>query len=370
MLILTGYITTAKGQAYDREILTRLVEEQSYPAVVAFAERLAAKDADVYLLNAAGYAAFQMSQPERAAGFYRQTLQQDSLNVQANLYVGLICKQQRRYPEAMVYFQRLVMLRAEQPKYLKYLADCFSGMKQEDSAFRYLELAYRRSASDLSIASAYADALLTRKSYGSADKVVQDGLLIDSLHQQLIGTGIRSAYQQKQYRVVIPLARRLLQPGSGAQVYTPIMYGVLATLQIQDYKQCLEFTGYLMRDGSETEQVLYYTARAHAGLKQYEMSNTFLRRCLALAISEHTEAYYIELGENMEHLKNYGKAQRFYDTARYFSGNNNILYRKALAYDAARQNEKARKAYSDFLKQSDKQDTAAVNFARKRLADL
>lgn len=367
LLVLCTSLRLA-AQSYDKGAVSRLLEEQSYTAVLELAA--GTSEPDQYLLQAAGYAAYQNGLSDRAAEYYKRVLELDSNSIVANLYSGLIRRQQRRYDAARPFFERLSSLRPGQAKYLKYLADCYSGQSKADSALLYLGKAYQYAGSDLSIAQAYAEALYAEKRYAGVDSVVAAGLLVDSAQIGLLSIGVKAAYQQKMFPVAIRLARKLTVPGLSTSVYTPVMFGALASLQLKDYKECLQFTGYLMREGNQSEQVLYYSAKAYSGLKEYELANNLLEQCLELAVSDNTEAYYVELGENLEQLKQYGKAQRHYDTARFLFGGNTILYRKALAYEAANQKEKAKKAYLEFIRMSDKKDTAAVGFAKKRLESL
>ena len=102
-------------------------------------------------------------------------------------------------------------------------------------------------------------------------------------------------------------------------------------------------------------------------LKNYAAANQLLQRCIELGISENIEAYYTELGDNLAEMKKYSLAQRNYDTARYHSGNVELLYRKGLAYDAAKQDVQAKTAYAGYLKNAKKGDSAMINYAKSRV---
>lgn len=364
------YSSITASAAYDRAFVAQCLEEQSYSPLLTYIGALSPVEYDQYLLNAAGYAAYQSGLQEQSFHYYNRSLEKDSNNIQANLYQGLICKQQLKFDAAISFFKRLIALKSPQAKYYKYIADCYSGLKNDDSSLFYLTKAYGFSPSDLNMAGNYASLLYSKKKYEAAAVVTDAGLKIDSNNVTLLSIAIRSLYLQKKFSAVLSLANRLLNPGLGDAVSTPLLFGALASLQLKDYEQCIVYSNYLMTIGNESEQVYYYTAKAYSGLKQYEKSNEFLRKCLDLAISANIESYYIEMAENLEQLKNYGKAQKNYDTARFLFGNNMILYRKALAYDAVDQKDRARKAYLDFLKAVKKEDTAIVNFARKRAKAL
>ncbi len=370
VIMLSFQSTVVNASGYNRVFVSQCLEEQSYSALLTFVQTIPVEDCDNFLLNAAGYSAFQTGLTDQAVSYYSRSYEKDSNNIQANLYLGMIKNRQRKFTEALSFYKRLLQLRPDQARYLKNVADCFTSLRIDDSALFYLSKAYTTAPNDLSIAYSFADALYAKKMYAESDVVITSGLAIDSNNSSLLGVGIRSAYFQKKYKSVLPMVHKLTHLGLGETIFTPVMFGVFAALQIKDYKLCIEYSEYLMRNGSEAEQVYYHAAKAYAGLKEYEKSNQLLNKCLSMAISENTEAYYTEMAENYEALRDFGKAQRNFDTARFISGNNLLLYRKALAYEAASDTERAKKAYQSFLRLSQNEDTAIVNFAKKRITEL
>jgi tetratricopeptide (TPR) repeat protein len=363
-------LVNARAANYNRVLVAQYLEEQSYAALLELENTVPVVDRDIYFFNALGFSAFQMSLWSRSESYYLGSLQLDSLNLQANLYLGAIKKQQRKFKDALVFYKRLSSLKPEQARFFKHIADCFSSLKQDDSAIVYLSKAYSLSPNDLNIAYSYADVLYTKKLYEQTDKVVNASLQIDATNISILNLAIRSAYFQKKYKEVMVFVDQLSASDIGESALTPMMFGMFAALQLKDYNKSVFYSNYLMRNGCESEQVCYYTAKAYAGLKDYHRSNEFLSRCLELAVAVNAEAYYTQMAENFEALKLYAKAQKNYDTARFFSGNNQILYRKAIAFEAASESEKAVKAYKEFIKLARMEDSAMVNFAKKRVVAL
>lgn len=355
---------------YDKAKIAQYLEEQSFNLVIEMGSVISADECDNYLYNAMGYSYYQLGLHTQSDAYYQLSIKLDSNNLQANLYLGILNKQKRNYQNALYYFKRINLLKPLQPKYLKFIADCYASLSQKDSSYSYLGKAYAAAPNDINIKLALAELLYEMKNYTEVDKLVQEGLVLDSNNVSLLGLGVRSGYNQKQYKRILPIVDQMTKMGLGESIFTPTMFGVFAAIQLKDYTKSLSYTDYLMRNGSEAEQVYYYAAKACAGLKQYEKSNQYLSKCLDLAISDNTEIYYTEMGENFEALKSFSKAQKNYDTARFLSGNSILLYRKALAYEAASDTERAKKAYKDFLKQAQKDDTAFVNFAKKRMTEL
>lgn len=356
---------SSKSIAYNREQVATLLQQQSYPEVLQMVEATHETDRDNYLLDAAGYAAFQMSMPDQAAIYFGGALATNQSDALALLYLGLIERQQHSFKAALAHFKSLIVIKPGNGRYHKLAADCYADLKQPDSALSSLATAFAVASTDPSIGNAYAEALLEKKRFPLADSVLffqRSQLPSNSL---LLGTAIKSAYLQKKYRNVLPLIDSLLLTQNIG--YAPLLYGLLSALQLKEYKAGIGYAEILQLAGYENEQVLYYTARAYAGLKRYGESNALLNQCIRKSISENIEAYYTELAENKIVQKNFNTAQRCFDTAKYFSGNPVILYRKALAYDAAKQESLARAAFAAFLKNAGKSDTAMVSYARQRI---
>lgn len=352
--------------AYDRARVAALLQEQAYPELLSLATGTPDAEQDAYLWNAAGYAAYQSSMPETAIPYFTRSLEKDSANVPALLYLGLIHKQ-HSCTTALPYFLRLTANKPGNARYYRYVSDCYNQLKQPDSAFRFLVLAYIATPTDPSVANAYADALVEQRKFIKADTVLQMALTAAPQNELLLATSIKSAYLQKHYKQILPLTDILIRNGNIS--YAPFFYALIAALQIRDYKRCIDLSGLLLAAGHETEQVLYYTAQAHAALKQYEQSNRLLQQCARKAISENATGYYTLLGENMAAMTRYSQAQQYYDTARYLSGSPMLLYRKALTYEAAHQEQKAKAAYATFLKRPGDADTALIRYARSRVGD-
>lgn len=370
LLILQLAVRSVHAQGYDKFLVSGYLEEQAYSSVLDYIHSIPDTQTDIFLLNAAGYSAYQMGMQDKASGFYQRALLKDSMNTQANLYLGLMKKKHRKYEEALHYFGRLARNTPQQARGFKYMADCYTGLKNNEMALSCLKQAYERSSTDVNIAYQYGEALYEQKNYEDAEQLTQTALLLDSGNVQLMSLAIRCAYTQKKYATVLPLVNRITQMGLEESVYTPLMYGIFAALQLKLYNKSLEFSQYLMQYGIESEQVMYYAAKSYAGLRQYDKSNEMLKKCLALAISENTEAYYTEMAENYKSLKVYTKVQKCYDTARFISGNTLLLYRKALAYDEAKDTIKAKKAYRDFLRLAKNEDSSIVDYAQKRIGTL
>jgi tetratricopeptide (TPR) repeat protein len=160
MLIQYSFVEAAE---YNRAIVAQYLEEQSYHSLLELVENIPNEEHDNYLLNAAGYAAFQSALYDQSAAYYYRSVQKDSSNVQANLYLGVIKKQQKKFQEALFYYKRLLGIRPNQARFLKNVADCYAGLKNDDSQTVYLTKAYSVAPKDLNIAYSFAEALYTQK---------------------------------------------------------------------------------------------------------------------------------------------------------------------------------------------------------------
>jgi tetratricopeptide (TPR) repeat protein len=122
----------------------------------------------------------------------------------------------------------------------------------------------------------------------------------------------------------------------------------------------------LLALGSETEEVLYYTALAHQRLDQWKEADTLLRRCVARVLKPNLEGYYIALAEGAAIQKDWRRAGAYYDTAYYLFKNPLTLYQKGLTMQQGGRKADASKAFKRYLAlPEEKQDTAIARYMQR-----
>ena len=121
--------------------------------------------------------------------------------------------------------------------------------------------------------------------------------------------------------------------------------------------------------GSETEEVLYYTALAHQHLNHWRSADTLLRRCVARVLKPNLEAYYLALAEGAAQQGDWARSTACYDTAYYLFKNPFTLYRKGLALHSSGRKGEAVQVYKRYLALPEaKQDTAIAHYLQKVVA--
>ena len=136
------------------------------------------------------------------------------------------------------------------------------------------------------------------------------------------------------------------------------------------YRDCIRVCDYLTAKGMAGENILYYSAKSYAKLREFEKSNELLKTCLELAISNTAEYYFHALGDNYEELKQYKKALAQYDTAYYLFKNPLMLYDCGRIQDQYLKNDEAAKKYYSkylsFAKPQSMDEKKAYNYIRKK----
>jgi tetratricopeptide (TPR) repeat protein len=248
------------------------------------------------------------------------------------------------------------------------MGDLFRRRNQKDSAFNYYEQAFRLSPYDSKNGAALAELLLDQKNYLRADSITDEGLVRDSLSVPYLKLRIRSWYEVAAYQKVILPGERLLRLGEGSlSTFTQV---VLSYYNLKLYKDCIRVCDLLIERGLAGENILYYSAKSHAKLREFDKSNELLKSCLEMAISNTAEYYYHALGDNYEEMKQYKKAIAQYDTAYYLFKDPLMLYESGRILDGHLENyDAAKKYYNKYLilaKPQSADEKKAYDYIRKK----
>lgn len=356
------------AHGYDKSQVVQWLQQQAYTQLVAFAATVPEGEQDVFLWNSAGYAAWQLSRKQTAFDYFQQALEKDSNNYTALLYSALYQKELRRYEAALPLIDRLIATDPSKLNSYTLGAECFEALGKKEAALLLLRQGNGVDPLNAKIAAGYADLLLEEKEFSKAEAVLTKALSQDTANALLLTTMLKSVFLQQQYEQTLFYSDRLLAAGHIS--YAPLNYTVIAALRLEDYQRCLEVCRLLMETGYETEQILYYAARAYAGLGQYGKSNEMLQRCLKKAVSENAETYYAALGNNLEAMQQPAKAVAYYDTAYYLFRNPAQLYASGNAMVKSGRKAAATKRYQQYLKQpAQTNDSTARQFVRHWLAN-
>lgn len=358
----------AQPPRIDKNIVIDLFQNMQYEDAISYL--LAAEKTDSVNLQILGYLgyAYHMNDDMNNAGrYYQKMLNIDSNNVPANQYFSNLYS--NADPEsARIYTYRLINSNPHKAVYYRKMGDLFRRRNQKDSAFNYYEQAFRLSPYDSKNGAALAELLLDQKNYLRADSITDEGLVRDSLSVPYLKLRIRSWYEVAAYQKVILPGERLLRLGEGSlSTFTQV---VLSYYNLKLYKDCIRVCDLLIERGLAGENILYYSAKSHAKLREFDKSNELLKSCLEMAISNTAEYYYHALGDNYEEMKQYKKAIAQYDTAYYLFKDPLMLYESGRILDGHLENyDAAKKYYNKYLilaKPQSADEKKAYDYIRKK----
>lgn len=367
ILLQTGKIH-AQPPLVDRNTIMEFFQNMQYEEAISYLLAAEKKDSlNLQVLGYLGYAYYMDDDANNASIYYQKMLNVDSNNVSANQYFANIYGNTDA-EKARIYAGRLIKSNPQKAVYYRKMGDLFRRINQKDSAFVYYEQAFRLLPSDSKNGGALADLLIDQKNYSRADSIIDEGLLRDSLNVTYLKLRIRSSYEVSAFQQVIIPGERLMRLGEGSS--TTFNQIVLSYYSLKLYKDCIRVCDFLLDKGMAGENVLYYAAKSHAKLREFDKSNELLKNCLEMAISKTAEYYFHALGDNYEEMKQFKKAIAQYDTAYYLFKNPLMLYDCGRILDGTLKNyEAAKKYYSKYIllaKPESADEKKAYEYIRKK----
>lgn len=349
LIVLLFQLNRVDAQSQvDRNVVMDLFQNMQYEDAISYL--LAAQKADTLNLQTLGYLGYAYYMDDDMANankYYQKMLDVDSNNVSANQYFSNIYNNSEP-DKALIYTRRLINSNPQKAVYYRKMGDLFKRINQKDSAFIYYEQAFRLMPADSKNGGALADLLIDQKNYASADSIIDEGLVRDSLNINYLRLQIRSSYEVGAYEKVIIPGERMMRIGVGSS--TMFNQIVLSYYNLKLYRDCIRVCDFLIERGMAGENIFYYAAKSYAKLREFDKSNELLKTCLGLAISNTAEYYYHALGDNYEEMKQYKKAIAQYDTAYYLFKNPLMLYDCGRILDGnLKNNEAAKKYYTKYI---------------------
>jgi tetratricopeptide (TPR) repeat protein len=256
-------------------------------------------------------------------------------------------KGEEHYREAIPLLERLCRIAPSVAQYHVLLADCYSTQDNRRAAIAQLQVARNLSPASAIIANKLANAFSKVRSWDSAMQVLNLAMAQHPWDPALIGTAISITYARKQYARTSAYTDSLI--ATGRLKYESLLTGLYADMEQKNYQHAIRLGNVLMALGSETEEVLYYTALAHQQLEHWRTADTLLQKCIAKVLKPNLEAYYIALGEGAAKQQQWARSKACYDTAYYLFKRPLILYRKGFALETAGKGAEAIQIYKKYL---------------------
>lgn len=378
LLLLSGLMAfTAQAQTASSNIdrqLMQYFQNQEYAKAAIYLKFMANSDtANIRYLSLLGYSYYMSGQLVQAADCFQQLLQKDAHNSRAVYYLGKINAIKGNNPVALNYFCKLVTLKPDVAAYYKQLAALWDKLNNAAAATWYYELSYHLNPNDPAVITSLANHWIGQELYLKADSILDKALQQDSMQANILVARIHSAYGQKDYTTIFPLADQLEK--MHFVTLQPFLLTAIAYFDLKKYDSSIAICEFLLGNKLKTKTVVYLEALSYKALHDYKKSLARLDECLAMALDDDADNYFSVKGDIYETLHQPSKALKQYDTAYYIFHHPLQLYNKARIYDASFENpHTALRYYRRYLshrKGPAKGDERKVlSFVRKRVKQL
>lgn len=354
--------------------LIQYFQNQEYAkAAVYLQSTLPVTSDSMQYLSLLGYACYMSNQFTKAAYYFERLLRADPSRPRALYYLGKINMAKSNLPAAQKYFCRLVERKPGVAAYYKQLAQLFQQLGNDAAAGWYFGKSHHLNPDDPAVTAKLASYRIRQKLYQKADTILDSALRQDSLQATLLDIRIHSAYDQKDYETIFPLAGKL--KAMHAISLSPFLRAAIASFRLGRYDSCIAFCRLLAQHKLESRTSLYLGALSYKAEKKYKKALDNLNKCIAMSLDAAADNYFSAKGEILESIHQPSRALKQYDTAYYIFHHPLQLYNKARIYDAQFENYKfAIRYYRRYLDHSNKPETEdekkVYAFVRERLQQL
>lgn len=327
-----------------------------------------AASGDTFLLQSAGYAAYQNGDVEVSRTYYNRVLMLDSNNRQALYISALLLKGDEQYGTAILLLARLCTAAPGVAQYQVLLADCYNAITNRAAALKALLNATTLAPSSATIAARLASTYNGLEQRDSAAAILSRAMLFHPGEPALISQAITVAYAQKRWRIASALADSLIS--THKLRYEPMLTAIYADIESRNWKHAVSLGKALTALGGETEDVLYSAAYAQQKLGHWSAADSLLRRCVRKRLKPELERYYILLAEGAAEQKDWGRAAAYYDTAYYLFKNPLTLYSKGIMLNEAGHKPAASLTFRQYLAlRHSRQDTAIARYMKQVMGE-
>ncbi|HEX8460851.1 MAG TPA: hypothetical protein VF623_05460 [Segetibacter sp.] len=257
VVVSTISIAQTSSDSIDKNKLSAYFQNEQYAEAVQYLEdKNVFKSTDQNSLNDLGYAYYMSKRFMEAQQVYAKTLSLDSLNFIANKYLAYISQRDKNYKIELLYCLRLIRIQPLTAALYKFAGDTYSKLNNDDTATLYYAHAYNLSPKNETIVSAYAENLIERELYVKADSVSTEFIKTDSLNYTMVRLAIRIYIAEKKMREAAALTPNWLIINE--EDPKTAVYLAQANYSIKNYKDAFIVCDTLLKQGIETESLLYY----------------------------------------------------------------------------------------------------------------
>ncbi len=334
--------------AYDRSHVIDLFQNDDYDGAIGFLRSKPGLTGNPQYEADLGYALFMNGDYTDARTAFRAVARSQPASIRAQLYLARISVELDLPDSALYHYLQLTRLAPGNYRHWQKATQLYYDKGAYDSAMICVDQGFRSNPASGTLAVQYANVLTRLKRPASADSLISLFLERDSSDKDVIAKKVDLAYRIPDYRQVIRWGEKLWK--DSADLTMPYINLGYSYLNVDSFSKSIELCEWMIHKNKAYPQVLYCAALAHARRKEFEKSNEYLDKCIALSILRESTMYLNAKSDNYEEMKQYRTAANYHDTSYYIFHSPPDLYYAGRIYDKYLNNPaKAASYYRQFL---------------------
>jgi tetratricopeptide (TPR) repeat protein len=334
--------------SYDRNHLTDLFQNDDYDEAISFLSSLPGQSGNPQYETDLGYALFMSGNYANARTAFQAVARVQPSNIKAQLYLAKANEELDLPDSALYHYLRLTNLAPGNYRHWQKATQLYIDKAMYDSAMECVKKGYAYNPSSGFLAVQFANVLIRLKKADEADSLITRFLQRDSSNREVIAKKVDLAYRKPDHRQVIRWGEQLLR--DSVDMTLPYINLAYSYLNVDSFSKSIALCEWMINKNRAYPQILYCAALAHAKRKEYEASNDYLDKCIALSIQKEATMYLNAKSDNYEEMKQYRNSANYHDTSYYIFHSPPDLYYAGRIYDKYLNNPaKAASYYRQFL---------------------
>lgn len=371
LLIICKLSVIAQTNPVNQEKLLEYYQTQRYSEAAAYLQTVyGAEITDPKALSQVAYANMMSGNLVMAEKYYLKLYEIQPAGLPLLFNLASISKRRGDDKKAKFYYEEILKTDSTNFNVYTQLAAMYVNPIAPEKIYN-LKKANAINPAHGDVAVELAGSLNMLKKNDSAYVVLQPAIAADSGNMMLLKAKLPVCIALKKLDEALLTGERLLRQGdSSAYVISNLGRAYFNT---QQYEKAINMYKIIEKMEMKSESTLYYTALCYRELKNYPLSELYIKATIKEGISPFTSIYYKTLGEVYEKKVQIKNANQSYNKSLEFDNNGEVYYNLALLNDGPLANKKlAVKYYKQFLmsKPDAEKYKEVVVYVKGRLTDL
>lgn len=362
----------AQSLTPDNKRILLLYETQQFSDASAYLSQFYTDSStDVQLINSIAYSYRMAGDYQQAATYYNKLYALDTLNAAVLTNLAFINNQRGMYKSSMDLYKKLLAIDSTNIGAYTALANLYRREKDIISAFNYLQKANILQPTNSNIAYEFVQLCLELNEVDKADRVLTIALEGDPENANLLYSKAKVSDEQKKYKEVVELSKKLIALGEHSQPIWSLM--ARAYFHLDDFKSAMQtYADATLIYESWGEMDYYYMAMSCKALKRFDEGLKFMEMTIKEAISPNTGFYFAKKADLLVDLNKPSAAAADYIRSFQYEESTINYFSLAVLYDFNLQNKaNALRYYTLYLnKKPSTQEKTYIEYAQERIKAL